>query len=176
MKIKLFLFFILFALFIAIFTGCIPNSSGRSKAPDFTVDTLNISKIDQVNAKSYRSAKVSLADFKGKPLVLNFWAPWCPPCREEAPLLQQTYEKYKGKNIEFLMISIRDTDRNVINFMKDNNLTFPVGLDTEAVLTTRYSVSGIPTTFFIDRNGKIKRTYVGALQADQIDGFIGEII
>lgn len=176
MKIKFFLFSILFTLFIVIFTGCISNSSDRSKAPDFTVDMLDLTKVGQANVKNYRGKKVSLADFKGKPLVLNFWAPWCPPCKEEAPLLQQTYEKYKGKNIDFLMISIQDTDRNVVNFMKDNNLTFPVGLDTEAVLTTRYSVSGLPTTFFIDSDSKIKRTYIGALQPEQIDSFIGEII
>lgn len=167
--------FIVFLLLVLL-GGCISGSSSKNKAPGFTVDMLDQSKVEQADANNYRGKSVSLDDYKGKPLVLNFWAPWCPPCREEAPMLQQTYEKYKGKDIEFLMISIRDTDENVVNFMKENNLSFPVGLDTEAVLTTRYSVSGIPTTFFIDRDGKIKRSYVGALNAGQIDSFIGEIM
>lgn len=169
MKVFLFISFLL----LALLTGC--NTGSSSKAPGFEVQLLDQNKVGQQNVDDYRAGKVSLDSYKGKPLVLNFWAPWCPPCKEEAPALQAVYEKYKGRGVEFLMVSINDTDKNVADFMRNNRLSFPVGLDKKAELTSRYSVTGIPTTFFIDRNGDIKRAFTGAMTETQMEEFIREI-
>lgn len=171
MKIKLLLITL---LLLALLAGCSSGSS-KNQAPGFDIQMLDQSKVGKDNVDNYRAGKVSLDSYKGKPLVLNFWAPWCPPCKEEAPALQAVYDRYKGTDVEFLMVSIRDTDKNVADFMKDNKLSFPVALDTNAELTSKYSVTGIPTTFFIDRNGEIKRAFTGALKEAQMEEFIREI-
>lgn len=171
MKIKLLLITL---LLLALLAGCSSGSS-KNQAPDFDVQMLDQSKVGKANVDNYRAGKVSLESYKGKPLVLNFWAPWCPPCKEEAPALQAVYDRYKGTDVEFLMVSIKDTDQNVANFMNDMKLSFPVALDANAELTSKYPVSGIPTTFFIDRTGNIKRVYTGALTEIQMEEFIREI-
>lgn len=155
---------------LVLISGCTVNK--EPKAKDFTVPILDIRKSDDYN----RGKSVSINDFKGKPLVVNFWAPWCPPCREEAPTLEKAYRYYKKDGLEFLAIAIKDTDRNIAFFMNSKKLTFPVGLDPDAVVATQYGVSGIPTTFFITREGNIKRMFVGALGEVQLQQFIEEII
>lgn len=171
MKIKILLISL---LVLVLLSGCISNSP-KNQAPGFDVEMFDQSTVGKEGVDNYRAGKVSLDDYKGKPLVLNFWAPWCPPCKEEAPALQAVYDKYKGRGIEFLMVSIRDTDQNVAKFMKDNNLSFPVALDTDASLTSKYSVTGVPTTFFIDRKGDIKQAFTGAMTQTQMEEFIREI-
>lgn len=169
LKSKKILFIPVIILFLLV-SGC--TGINTPKAKEFNIPIINIKK----NGDFSRGKRVSLNDYKGKPLYLNFWAPWCPPCREEAPTLEKAYRYYKKDGLEFLAIAIKDTDRNVAFFMSDKKLTFPVGLDPDAVVATQYGVSGIPTSFFITREGNVKRMFIGALSETQLQQFIEEII
>lgn len=120
-------------------------------APNFT--------IEHVDGK-----KISLSDFKGKPVFINFWASWCPPCQEEMPFIQKAYEDY-GDKIEFVMINVIETDtlQNMESYIAENGYTFPVYLDKKNVVTDLYNIYGFPTSFFIDSKGVIRELVTGGM-------------
>ncbi|OGO40160.1 MAG: hypothetical protein A2147_11085, partial [Chloroflexi bacterium RBG_16_57_8] len=96
---------------------------------------------------------VSLADFAGKPVLINFWASWCPPCREEMPYLQQIYDEQSGKGLVVLAINIQESPARVRQFLSENNLSIPVLFDLTGNTSEDYGIVPIPTTFFIDGEG-----------------------
>lgn len=109
---------------------------------------------------------VKLSDFRGKPVYLNFWASWCPPCKAEIPEIQEFYQLNKDK-VAVLEVNITYNDKipDVVNILKANKTNFPVLLDTNAnsSVADAYQVYGIPTSFYIDKNGIIKETHVGGM-------------
>jgi len=132
------------------------------KAPDFTLNTVD-------------GKKLSLSSYKGKVVLLNFWATWCEPCREEIPLMNQLVAKFKDKGFVILAVSIDDEDSTVSNFMKDNKMNFTVLRDpSQNVARSSYKVFGYPFSFLINKNGVIVKRYLGAI--DWTDrGVINEI-
>lgn len=114
-------------------------------APDFTLETLE-------------GEKVSLSDFKGKKVFLNYWATWCPPCREEMPEMQRFQEAY-GEEVVILAVNGTGSEKsieNVATFVEDGGYTFPVLLDKELSLNQDYQIISIPTTYFIGTDGTIQ--------------------
>lgn len=104
----------------------------------------------------------SLKDYRGKAVILNFWASWCAPCRVEMPLLQTTWERLSNKLV-VLGINTGEDEKTITGFMNELNLTFPVLLDQENLVARRYSVFGLPTTYFVDANGILKDRSLGPL-------------
>lgn len=120
---------------------------------------------------------VSLSDFQGKPILLNFWATRCPPCREEMPYIQEIYEEWSGKGLEVLAINIGESPSTVEEFIKSHNLSLPVLLDAKQAVAIKYNITGIPTTFFIDKDGIIQVKIIGAFQSKtQIENRLSKII
>ncbi len=105
---------------------------------------------------------VSLSDLRGKPILLNFWATWCPPCRLEMPYLQQIYDSWSAKGLVLLEIDIGESSAIIEKFLADNNLSLPVLLDIDKKVALTYGIAAIPTTFFIDKNGVIQEKVIGA--------------
>jgi peroxiredoxin len=107
---------------------------------------------------------VSLSQFKGKVVMLNFWATWCPPCREEMPSMDALYQKFKG-NADFVMllVSIDEDAETVRDFMKRNNYTMPVYHDPNKEAGAAYGITGVPETFLIDKKGVIAEKVIGPL-------------
>lgn len=118
------------------------------KAPDFEATTLD-------------GRKLRLSDLKGKVVLLNFWATWCPPCREEMPIFIRVYKKYKNKGFEIVAVSTDSGQGVVRKFIKEFRIPFPVVLDAKGELTRMYRVQGLPTSFLIDREGKIVKVRLG---------------
>jgi len=112
---------------------------------------------------------VNLSDFYGKPIVLNFWASWCPPCKSEMPEFNQVYNELNG-DVKFLMINQTDGDRETIEtsseYVKSQEFTFPVYYDTKLEAAYTYNVTAIPTTFFIDKEGYIISQVKGAMSKE----------
>jgi thiol-disulfide isomerase/thioredoxin len=108
-----------------------------------------------------RGNTISLADYRGKPVLLNFWATWCPPCRNEMPFLQQVYDEFKDKGLVWIEIDIQESQDEVNGFLAANNLSLPTIIDNTGGIANNYDIASIPTTFFIDSNGIIKQKIVG---------------
>ncbi|HCL82301.1 MAG TPA: hypothetical protein DHW81_08890 [Nitrospiraceae bacterium] len=121
----------------------------ENPASDFT--------LPDVNGK-----KISLSEFKGKVVILNFWATWCGPCRAEMPSLNKLYLEFKDKGLAVIAVSVDTSEKPVKSFIKKHNLSFPVLMDkNKAVSFDEYGVLGLPTTFIIYKNGFIAEKIIG---------------
>jgi len=108
----------------------------------------------------------TLSSFRGKVVILNFWATWCPPCRAEMPSMEILYKRYKDQGLEILAVDIGENANTVRQFIQKNNYSFPVLLDTTKQTSAIYGVEAIPTTYIIDRNGKIIGRIIGSINWD----------
>jgi len=106
---------------------------------------------------------VSLSQFKGKVVFLNFWATWCGPCRSEMPSMEAVYQKLKDKGFEILAVNLGDSKNEVSAFMSQYKLNFPAVLDEKSATGSYYSVKAIPTTYIIDRRGLIVARIIGSI-------------
>lgn len=122
--------------------------------------------------------EVRLSDFFGKPIVLNFWASWCPPCKSELPDFEDAYKKYGGK-VTFLMVNVTDNRRETVevakSYISSQGYTFPVYYDTKYEASYKLGISSIPQTFFLDRDGNVVAKATGLISASQLEQGIGMI-
>lgn len=131
-------------------------------APDFTLTSLE-------------GQEMSLSDFRGKKVVLNFWASWCGPCRKEMPDMQKFYDAYKDKNVEVVAVNLTHFERkreHVDEFVKEYGLTFPIPLDVEKQQYDAYKVITIPTTYFLDEKGVIQQKHLGPMTYEFMENTI----
>lgn len=135
------------------------------RAPGFVVPTLD----DQ---------NLSLAGYRGKVVMINFWATWCIPCRVEMPSMENLYEKYRGKGFEILAVSGGESKSVVQPFVENLKLSFPILLDEEFEVHGEYEINAIPSTFLVDKSGMITHRFFGAVDwnNDQSSELIGKLI
>ena len=143
--------------FALIFFSCMQAGKienpgdNNSFAPEFILEDLN-------------GNQISLSDYEGKVIFLNFWATWCPPCRNEIPGFVEAYEKYKDKGMEIIGISLdRISRESLLQFVEKYKMDYPIAFGTQKLLLDYDPGQYIPTTFIIDKNGKIKHKHVGFL-------------
>jgi cytochrome c biogenesis protein CcmG/thiol:disulfide interchange protein DsbE len=124
---------------------------------------------------------ISLTELRGKAIILNFWATWCPPCRSEMPAMQQVYLDYGPDDIVILAVNNTQQDQiaDVEAFVVEEGLTFPVLLDYSGAVSSSYQIHSMPTTFFIDSEGRIDEIVIGgpmseALLRTRVDRILGE--
>lgn len=125
---------------------------GAQPAPDF--------ELIDVDGGEHR-----LSDYRGKPLIINFWATWCPPCREEMPSMNRAWRKVKD-TVSMLAINVGEDEDTIFIFSADYPIDFPVLLDRSGAVIREWPVKGLPTTFVLDREGNIRYTAVGAREWD----------
>lgn len=125
-----------------------PVSSGP--APDFTLNTFD-------------GQTLRLSALQGQVVVVNFWASWCLPCREEAPILERTWSAYKDKGVVFVGVAYLDDEAAARDFIAEFNLTYPNGTDLGTRISTQYRLKGIPETFFVSRAGELQSVFIGPL-------------
>lgn len=135
------------------------EEENTSAAPDFTVENVE-------------GEKVTLSSFEGKPVILNFWASWCSPCKTEMPDFQAAYDTY-GEDIQFMMVNMtdgaRETRQSGEDFIKEQGFTFPVFYDVDLEAAYAYYVTSIPTTYFIDAEGNIVAAGRGMLDSEALE-------
>lgn len=147
-------------------TGEANGSVKKNTAPDFTV-------LDS-NGKTVR-----LSEKFGKPIVINFWATWCPPCKQELPDFDKLGKEY-GDRIVFMMINLTDGYRDTVDgtkrFVSDKGYTFPVYFDTESSGAGAYKVISIPQTTFIDADGNVYKTHIGAMSEETLRLYLDALL
>lgn len=127
------------------------NSVVGGNAPDFTLRDLS-------------GKDVTLSSFQGKSVILNFWATWCPYCRQERPYLKSLHEKYKNNGLVVIAVSVDKSTTTLEKFIKQNPAPYIVLTDPEKMAAVPYSIRGLPTTYLIDRNGRIVHKFPGMVE------------
>ncbi len=132
-------------------------------APPFSMTLLN-------------GGEFRLEDHAGSPLVINFWASWCPPCRDESPGFERVWRKYRDAGVQFVGVDIQDTREEAARYVEEFGLTFPNGRDPDGKITVEYGVIGLPVTFFIGANGIVEGRWVGAVPEDKLEDWTRALI
>lgn len=135
---------------------------GRS-APSFTLPLLH-------------GGRVSLAAYHGRPLLINFWASWCIPCKQEAPVLERGWQRYGPRGVAFLGIDEQDTRTDALQFEQQYGITYPSAYDASGYQFIDYGVSGFPETFFVTRDGSLLDKYVGPLDDATLDRLVSAVM
>ena len=144
------------ALLGVLLPGCTGSGSTSGQGPEIgkTAPGFTLKGLD--------GQEVSLSDLRGKPVLLNFWASWCGPCRLEMPFLQQIYEKWTGEGLVLLAVNLQEDQNTVQEFVRNGGFTFPILLSPGNEVPLAYNIRGIPATFFIDADGIIRDIKIGA--------------
>ncbi len=131
-------------------------------APEFTLKDLD-------------SQDLTLSAYRGQVVLINFWATWCGPCRDEMPALERRYEQLKDLGLVVLAVNLDEPITEVSAFANEYGLTFPVLLDPGAVVNDLYRVRAYPTTFILNREGVIRRLHIGSMTEDQLNGYLSDL-
>lgn len=140
--------------------GTIEDSSDELVAADFNSKLKKGTMVPSFKLKNLSGETISLSDYKGKKILLNFWASWCPPCREEMPYIQKYYEERADKsNVEVITVNMTKHEQGDIErvekFIEEHKLTFPVLLDENGEIMNLYNIRAFPTTYIINEDGMI---------------------
>ena len=138
-----------------------PVQSGM--APDFSLT-------------SFDGRTLTLSELRGQVVIINFWASWCPPCREEAAYLEQTWRKYKDKGVIFIGVDWVDTEKEALAYMKEFDLTYFNGPDIGTRIAQAYNIQGVPETFYVAKDGELRGVHIGPLKSPELDDKIDELL
>ncbi len=159
-------YFLLFALLGLLAWGLAKVQRGQvhsGEAPNFTL-------------KDFNGNALTLSDLRGQVIIINFWASWCPPCREEAAYLEQTWEKYKDRGVVFIGVDYVDTEKEALAYINEFKVTYFNGPDIGTRISQAYNIQGVPETFYVAKNGQLRGVKVGPLQSPELDLKIEELL
>lgn len=111
---------------------------------------------------------VRLSDSRGKFLLVDFWASWCPPCRQEAPALERVWREYRGGNVTFVGIAVWDSEEEMRRFVERYGISYPVGLDPSGVVAVDFGLTGIPEKYLIAPDGTVRRRFIGPMTEETL--------
>lgn len=169
---KFIIFFTMACMFIL--SGCSFSDNSPSAVTTASAQTVS-HKAPDFKFTLLDGTKTSLAQLQGKPVFLNFWATWCPPCVGEMPHFEKLYPKYKDK-INFVAISLDDSKADADAFIQQKSFTFPVGFANNQEIAAKYEIQGIPTSYIIDAQGNVIASYIGAMDEQTLEKFLNKAL
>ncbi len=160
------------AIIILVGLGCGNGSKGQADgAVASAVEEARVMDgglAPQFTLKTFDGALLSIEDLRGNPVVLNFWASWCYPCRMEAAVLENAYQRFKSSGVKFVGVAISDSEQGARAFVKEFGVTYPNGLDSDNTIATAYQVFVIPQTIILDREGRVRFAFTGAITEESV--------
>jgi cytochrome c biogenesis protein CcmG/thiol:disulfide interchange protein DsbE len=135
-------------------------------APDFTLPMFDM----------FEEESVTLSDLRGQVVVINFWASWCVECYKEAELLEQAWQDYRDQGVVFLGVDHLDTEKEALAYMAQYGVTYPSGPDMGDRISQDYGITGVPETFFIDKDGKIAHVQIGPIERPALYGLLDKLV
>jgi cytochrome c biogenesis protein CcmG, thiol:disulfide interchange protein DsbE len=117
------------------------------------------------------TGKLDLASLRGKPVVINFWASWCVPCKGEAKLLEQAWNRYRSQGVIFVGVDYHDVTSDARSFLSHHGITYPTVQDGSGMVGDSYGLTGVPETYFIDRRGRLVGSHIVGTITDQVTAF-----
>ncbi|MEI6131606.1 MAG: redoxin family protein [Bacillota bacterium] len=165
----------------AIIVTSLPSNKGAKINASTSSTSPTSGPVQPVNSGNFRlndlsGKSVSLSDFKGRPVYINFFATWCPPCRGEMPEIESLYQKYKSQGLVVLAVDLQEDAATVQNFITQNGYTFNVLLDTNGETNAFYDLGSIPVSVFVDKAGNIVERQVGAMDRATMEANIKKIM
>ena len=155
-------FIFISSLFLLIAMGPTPSAGpGRDTATAAGAEKNSVSKAPDFTLKDVHGRALSLSSLKGKVVLINFWATWCPPCKAEMPSMNKLYHDLRAQGFEVIAVSTDTSLSTIKDFLAENRLDFPVLFDEDKTVTRQYHVFSMPTTFLVDRNGMIVEKFYG---------------
>jgi len=136
---------------------------GSGPAPDFTLETFD-------------GNSLTLSGLRGQVVVINFWASWCPPCREEAAYLEATWRDYIDRGVVFIGVDYADTDREAMAYIDEFDITYPNGPDLGTRISQAYRIQGVPETFFVARDGTLRGVKIGPLAPPELEDRLAPLL
>lgn len=122
------------------------------------------------------SPTAELSDFAGRPVVLNFWASWCVECRVEAKLLEDTWREYRDDGVVFLGVAYIDVEPKSLAYLEEYDITYPNAPDLRSSISSKYDITGVPETFFIDKNGNVVHIQLGPVNEMTLTSLIDQML
>lgn len=159
----------------AIPTSMVQASTPAQNTPDVPDGITPGTRAIDFTLTGLDGKKVSLSDFKGKNVYLNFFATWCGPCKRELPDMEKMYKEYKDKGLELVVVDLGEDRNTVKSFIESNKYSFNVLLDSNNSAARTYSISSIPASYFINKDGIITKSKVGALEETEMRKYINEL-
>jgi cytochrome c biogenesis protein CcmG/thiol:disulfide interchange protein DsbE len=136
------------------------------KAPEFTLPLFDM----------FPEENIALTDLRGQVVVINFWASWCVECYKEAELLEQAWQDYKNQGVIFIGVDHLDTEKEALKYMAQYGITYPSGPDMGDKISQAYGITGVPETFFIDKNGNIAHVQIGPIERPGLYSLLDELV
>ncbi|MFN8381939.1 MAG: TlpA disulfide reductase family protein [Anaerolineales bacterium] len=130
----------------------------------------------ELNLPDLSGNQVALSDYRGSVVLVNLWATWCPPCREEMPALQTFYEKYKQDGFVLVAIDQEETSDVVQPFVDEFGLTFPVLLDLDYLAQQKFHTANLPSSYVVDRDGVVRLMWIGGISKKNLEKFVPDLI
>ena len=132
-------------------------------APDFTLEL-------------YNGGSLTLSEIKGTPVLVNFWASWCPSCRDEAPGMEKVWREYRDRGVLFIGIAVQDREADARAFLKEFDITYPNGPDKTNRISVNYGLTGVPEATFVNRDGLAVHNHIGPMTPGELRTYLDEIL
>jgi len=156
------------------------NQAARRSAGVVIQNSFGEVKVERRQATNFQlrlfdGGSLELADLRGKVVLLDFWATWCPPCRSEAPTLERVWKEYRDRGVVFVGINVFDDENDARSFIREFGITYPNGPDPGR-LAVEYGVVGLPEKYLIDQDGRIVRKFAGPMRRETLTLFLDELL
>jgi cytochrome c biogenesis protein CcmG/thiol:disulfide interchange protein DsbE len=131
--------------------------------------------VPAIPLRTFDGRAVHLADLRGQVVVLNFWGSWCIPCREEAPALERAWQASRANDVQFVGVNVWEAESDALNFIREQRISYMNLLDPAGQLAVELGLTGIPETYFVNRDGKLVRRWIGPISDDRLRSLVAEL-